>query len=544
MSLRARLVQRFAGDLLDRRITDAVSAAVTTLQAQHEARVREVMSDALARDNQKNLEQGFRQIGGGSIKFRDLPAAQHDRVLRMAYGLSLSNPMARWILQTTVDFTLGEGARLDAEEPVREAATAFWDDPVNQLALRLPMWATEFGMNGELCLPAFVNEYDGHVRLGYLDPLLIDDVYVNPQNVLEPLTVAVKDTLGSVGAKQHLKVIREETWRDSPDYGLMVGHAATERDLFSGKLYDGCCFLFQTNKVSSARRGLSDLLSLLDWLDGYDAQLLDQMDHAALIGTFAWDLEMKDATPDMITAKAQAIKAQFTKRGSVYVHNDKETLTPKNPDLKAVDKETWFRVFRGHILGAMGFPEHWYGMAGDVNFASAKEMGLPPVKRLSRRQGELRHIIESLVRFAIDQKIRVGRLARDVVVSRKVSGDGDSRATTKPASRAFKIVLPELSMRDQSAITATVVSLTAALMQAEAKGWIRPETSAKLFAAQVSQLGMEINADDEFTGVPGGDAVKDYGDGMLQRILAQLERRGNGNGDNLGEPKTPTGAAA
>ena len=60
----------------------------------------------------------------------------------------------------------------------------------------------------------------------------------------------------------------------------------------------------------------------------------------------------------------------------------------------------------------------------------------------------------------------------------------------------------------------------------------------------VSQLGMDVDANEEYhpgTG-PAGDVPKDYAQ-MLPRILAQLERQGRGNGDNILQPKitTPVG---
>lgn len=536
MSLRDRLINALAGDVIAARIGQAVTAE----RVSADERVREALSAGLSRDDQKNIEQGFRQVGGGStIRIRDLPPLAQDRMQRIAHWLHESNPMGQWILQTTVDFVLGEGARVDAAEPIRGAVEAFWDDPVNQIDRRLDTWTLELGMYGELCLPVFVNEYDGHTRLGYLDPILIDDVYLDPHNVLIPRTVAVKEMVGS-GPKQYLKVISEETSRVSPYYGLMIPNLPLERCPVTNQSYSGCCHLWQINKVSNARRGRSDLLALIDWLDGYDAALFDAMDAAQLFNSFVYDAKLENFTETQIIDWLKKFQGSL-KRGGVFAHNEKVSLTAVAPDLKAMDKDAFFKIYRGHMLGSRSLPETWYGSGAGATFASAKEMGLPPVKRLSRRQKELRFIIADMVRFALHQKIRVGQLAREVVIG-QVDAAGSTKGVTKRADKAFAVVLPELSMRDQSAIVAAASALIVALDRAEAKGWIRPETAAKLFAAQVSQLGMEINADDEYTGVPGGDAMKDYGDGTLQRVLAQLERMGRGNGDNVNQPKA--GAAA
>jgi hypothetical protein len=173
---------------------------------------------------------------------------------------------------------------------------------------------------------------------------------------------------------------------------------------------------------------------------------------------------------------------------------------------------------------------------------SAKEMGLVPVKRLTRRQKEIRGIITDFVTFALDQAVIAKRLPESVTIGKS---ERDPKAGVETATReAFKVILPELSMRDQAAIVAAMAGLTSALMQAESKGWIRPETAARVFAGMTAQLGMEINPEEEYHAGsgPAGDVPNDYAQ-MLPRILAQLERQGKGNGDNILQPKitTPVG---
>jgi hypothetical protein len=168
------------------------------------------------------------------------------------------------------------------------------------------------------------------------------------------------------------------------------------------------------------------------------------------------------------------------------------------------------------------------------------------VKRLTHRQKELRLILATMLRYQLHQKVRAGELKREVVIG-KLQGDGSSRGKTVPIDKAFTIEMPELSLRDTAGIVAAVTSLTAALTQAVGQGWIRPETAAKLVAAQVSQLGIEIDPTAEYkpgTG-PAGAALTDYSPQNLQRIFAQLQRLAQGNGDNLLEPKrtTPVGGS-
>lgn len=522
-------------------------------------RVSEAFGGVSARD-EAIARAGFRRItapGSQVIPPRDLHPLAQEQMLRIAFYQWQQNAIAQWMIETTIDFTLGEGASVEADDDdLRDVIQKFWCDPVNQLDRRLDSFAREFRLYGELILPAFTNEADGHVRLGYVDPLEVDKIIADPDNLLLLTAVVLKGRTGSEQRGKVLKVIRPETDRASADYGYLMGVRPGERDPFLGVTYDGATFLHQTNKLSNGQRGRSDLLPLFDWCDGYDQWLFDSLDQATLFNSFVWDATLEGASEPQIAEWLE--KNKTLKRNQIFAHNEKLTLEPKVADLKAMDKDTFARQIRGNIVGTRSFPEHWFGLAGDVNFASAKEMGLPPVKRLSRIQNELRYLITDLVTFQIHQAILAGRLKAEVTIatptpapmlpmaaqngSAPPTGPVKEAATTKPADQAFRVILPELSLRDQSAIVAATTGLSSSLQQAVGQGWIRGETASRVFCSLLSQLGLEIDPKEEFQ--EGGPTLAAYtgagGQQDIQRLIAQLGRQGNGNGDNAGQPKATT----
>jgi hypothetical protein len=555
VSLRGRLATLLAREELTTLVDGAVTRAVGIERAQGDARVREALSTALSRDDRANLEQGFRRLTSSTssvFPLRDLQPLRQDQMLRLVYWLWESNPIAQWIIETTVDFVLGEGAEVQSEDPdVRRAIADFWGDPVNQLDRRMDTFARDYCLYGELCLPATVNEIDGRVRLAYVDPIEIDQVVQDPDNALLHSAVVLKARAGiyggvgdPLGRRRVLKVIRADTARVSPYYGLMMPALPMERDPVLDVPYDGSCFLFQTNKVSNGRRGRSDLLALIDWLDGYDQFLFDGMDTASLLNAFVWDAKLEGYTEEQIRAWLATYRNDL-KRNGVLAHNEKVTVTAVAPELKAADRDGFARMMRGHMIGSRGFPDHFFGSVEHGSGSSTKEMGVVPVKRLTRRQKELRYLIADLVRFQLDQKIRLKLLKPEVVVGR-VAGDGSSQGVRKATDTAFKIVLPELSMKDQAGILAGLVSLAAALVTGVTEGWIREQTAAMLFANHVSQLGQMIDSEEEFTpgAGPRGVNLADYAGLTTQqmgaRLKAQLDRLAQGNGDNANQPKATT----
>jgi hypothetical protein len=484
-------------------------------------------------------EPGFRRLtqAGEQWLRRDLTPLAQDYQQRLVFWLWESNPLAKWLIETTVDFTLGEGATITSEdEDVQKVIHEFWVDPVNRLDARMDTFAREYGLYGELCLPVAVNEVDGHVRLAYVDPLQIDQVLTHPDNALITTGVLLKSAAGQQA--KLLKVIRGETDRESRAYGYYMPNVPGERDPRMGRPYDGACFLFQANRVSNAKRGRSDLLADIDWLDGYDRFLFDSMDAASLLNTYVWDVTMEGATEAQIREWLKAGNSAV-KRNMVRVHNEKVKWNAVVPDLKAQDKDDYARLLRSYILGAHSFPEHWYGTSSGATFATAKEMGVVPVKHLTRRQKEIRLMLTDLVTFVLDQAVLHKRLPETATIG-AVAGEPGS-GIDKPTREAFRIILPELSMRDQTAIVAALAGLTAALQQAQSQGWLRPETAARVFATVVSQLGDDINPQEEYrpgTG-PAGDMMKDYAQ-LTPRLIAQLGRAGKGNAENMFMPKLTT----
>ena len=499
--LRERLVEVLAGDAITRRVGEVEAR----LRTEADARVREALSAGLTRADELLMQQGFRRLTSQGVSTRDLTPLAQDRMLALAYWLWESNPLAQWLVEVVVDFVWGEGGTITAEDPaVQQVLTAFWEDPINQLERRMDDFIRELGLQGELCLPVGVNFVTGQVRLGYVDPAEIDEVTTDPDNALVPITVVLKGTGG--GRKRYLKVVREDTAGVSPYVGLMMPALVGERDPVSGQSYEGACLLQQINRLSGARRGRSDLLSLIDWLDGYDALLFDQMDRAQQLDSFVWHVTLDGYTEEQIETWLQ--KNKRIRRGMVRASNEKVHWDAVAPDLKANDRDTLLRLLRGHMLGARSLPEHYYGLGGDVNLATAKEMGLPTVKRMTRRQKVVRFMLRDWARFAIDQAIVAGTLPKTV-------------------DKTVQVTLPEISVRDTSAFAQALSTLSVALTQAEDQGWLRRETAAKLFALVASQLGQAIDAAEEVAGAgqPRPAETRDYDPDKVRSLVDRLEGR-------------------
>jgi hypothetical protein len=177
------------------------------------------------------------------------------------------------------------------------------------------------------------------------------------------------------------------------------------------------------------------------------------------------------ATPAQITDFKRMNTAP--KPGSNVVHNEKVHLQAVTPDLQSQDTERHARIFRNHILGASGFPEHWYGGGGDVNRATASEMAAPTMKGLQYRQRLVRMILEDILRLQLTQAQAV-------------------RPELLRADLTFTVVMPRMDVANVGEIAQALTQVAGAGLVAQDRGWILPEQAAQLFATTAALLGVEL----------------------------------------------------
>jgi hypothetical protein len=380
---------------------------------------------------------------------------------RVSYYLYVTNPLARRIVELTKDFVVGEGVHVRASNPqVQQVLDDFWNDPANNMDLNIESMVRELSIFGEQVWYAASNPINGQVRLGYIDPYWIDAVEyatldgLPARAIAMPITVQLK-TGPQETQEQQLNVVHLDEDPTSPTFGQLTGN----------------CFYWSINKARAAHRGLSDLFALADWLDGYDQMLFALMNQMDSLSRFIWDVTLSGMTGEQIQ---EWLKDNGTppRPNSIRAHNEKVTWASVAPPLQATDRSEGVRLIKNMNLGGAGFPEHWFADGSNSNRATALVQGEPTLKMLTCRQRLLRHMIEHLLRFVIDQRISVGVLPPDI-------------------DKKFKVIVPELSVGDQEKSAAAFKSAADALTEFQAAGAVDTGTMAEVLVAMLSQLGIE-----------------------------------------------------
>lgn len=418
-------------------------------------------------------DTGWSRLTGRNVSGRDLSPLSQQHMLKCAAYLWESNSLANRLIELPLAYLLAEGVKLQCEDEEHQRwLDLFWADPINKMDLRLPTFARELALFGEQCLPVFVNEINGHVRLGYLDPSLIASVITDPGNPAQEIGVqAMRDAAGNV--RRFRVIVRGE------DEELFAEAARAMRAGFVA----GDAFYFAVNKFAAGRRGRSDLIAQMDWLDGYDEFMFDSMERGAELDAFVWDVKLTGASKEDVEARAKEITKPG--RGSVRVHNEQEEWAAVAPELKAADRADSARMYRNHALGGQTIPEHYYGGGGDVNRSTGDSMGEPFFKVATMRQTQLRHMLVEMGSFVLWQRARAAGQTPDW------------------ADPAWKVTVsfPEMVTRDVAKIGAAMQQCVAAAASALAERLITRTTALRIIAVAARRLEVDIDPETELAAV-------------------------------------------
>lgn len=413
-------------------------------------------------------EGDWRRLTGDGM--RDLAPLTQDRMQRIVHYLWEANLLANRIIEIPLAYLLAQGVtwRVD-DDDAQQALKRHWKDGINCYDIKLPKKVRELALFGEQCYPVFRDENSGFVRLGYLDPALIETVVTDPENREQPIGIVQRRDKKGIARRYRIIVNEPET--------AFAPRTQEIRATFT----DGDCFYFRVNDLCSATRGRSDLLAQADWLDAYDGFLFGEIDRAIGMRAYMWDVTLTGASPEDVEAKAKKIAAP--RSGAVRVHNDSEVWKAESPTMQAYDAERSARLFRNHMLGGATMPEHWFGGAENVNRATGESMTEPTEKTLDMRQRYIGYMLEQIATY--------------VLRSNWHALDRDLKDSEQQILDTLKVEWPELTAKDTTKYATALMQLTAAVATAIGEGLLTHETALRVIAAMAERLGVEIDVEEE-----------------------------------------------
>jgi hypothetical protein len=426
------------------------------------------LTEAVSSTSQDELT--WRRLTSSDAK--GLSIVARDRQLDIVFKLFLTNGLAKRTLEIQNDHVCGDGFSYkvsfkegfgseDKIQQVMDLFDEFWT--LNKMNLRYEKKVFDLSLNGTLILPVFINEVNGSVRLGFVDPKNIDRIITNPLDIEEIQSIQFKGDLKGI---MQLKVINPNYDNPSDDnYGLL----------------DGETFYYAINNVTNQPEGVSDLLAAADWIDVLDQMIFGVLENVKAQNLFVQDVLLKGANETQISEWEE--KNQFPTKPTRVVHNEEMEQKLMSTQIQGKENNEIIRTIKNYSLATFGYPEHWFADGGQTNLATATEQDRPVMRKMKKRQQLISFMLQDILHFVAHKayKKRQGfTLTRDDLMNMSID-----------------IILPDFATKEIGTIVDGIKTLTDALVVAEEKGFISHKTACQIFRASLDTIGHEVDNENE-----------------------------------------------
>ena len=321
----------------------------------------------------------------GWVSFQGGPNDRDASEIQQLYTDALTawrkNPMAKRIIDCTVDYVLGDGITPSATGQIGQFITKWWDHPKNHMTRRLPELSEELARAGDLFLTLHTNPVDG---ISYVRPV--------PKDRIIKIETLPNDWETEIAYYETQEAREPRKWLsphhpDAADAPAIMVH-------------------YSVNKVVGALLGESDLGTMLPWLLRYSRLLEDRVRLHWAARAFMWIVTV----PSNLVAAKQEQYRTTPDTGSIIVKDDAEDWKAVSPDLKGFDAHYDMRALRQMIDAGSGMPPHWRGEAHDVSLATAQAMEHSASRHLRRRQLYTRFLVADLTHQAYTRAAHMGKV--------------------------------------------------------------------------------------------------------------------------------------
>lgn len=404
-------------------------------------------------------DEGYRRLTSQSD--RDLEPMDQDRMILYSYYLwDYSGTFRRLaLLDNTMMF--GEPIRIVCnDKSVQDWVNNFWNDPDNDMETNFSDLCMWMSILGEQCWPVEVNEANGFVTLGYVDPYDIKDILVRSKNKRKIGKVVIKNTVGQPDEIYEIIKVNNDP-SDKKKFGRLTGD----------------CFFFSLNHPPNSPRGRSDFRTLFDWIDAWEAYGFNYLTRAELLLSFIWDVTVNGGEEAL--RKFKEDNKVPPKPGALRIHNENVKWTANTPAMNAVDFKMGGDMGKNTILGMAGRPDSWFGSGGKAYQSEADFQGMVPIKDLDKRQNRHRKDVIFMIKFAIDQGIIYGSLDPEV-------------------DTGFEVIMPEISKKDLAKIAGVLPGIVNSAIISSSEGFLTRRSASRLIISAINQMGDNINPEQEF----------------------------------------------
>ncbi|GLY55212.1 hypothetical protein [Lentzea sp. NBRC 102530] len=409
-------------------------------------------------------DTGWARMGSGGP--RGIPLWTLEKLRAYSVNAYRANPMAKAIIDTYTSFCVGDsGVTWQADnDAVHRYVEEFWQDPRNKVGEIQPLMFRDALINGEQLLELMVGTLTGVTRFCPVAVESITEITNLHGNPLWPDKVLFR--------------------RNGTDTFRRIAAVDDHDNLRAGQ-----ALWFAPWKTTLMDvRSQPFLSTVLDQLDSYDTVLSNLVDRTALARYLVWTVKVNGDAGAVATFVRERGGLHAPPSGSIEVHNDQVEWKPQTAQTGAYEDSKAAASVLTEVAAGAGLSKVWLAEPEDANRATSQSMAEPVRRRIQGVQGVYLNHVQELVRFAVDQGVRAGRLPRLVKARNPKSGE----EYEIPAAMSVRVSGPEVAAADAQISAQTLLNLATGIKTFIEHGVMTPE--AAKFAAR--------KAWEEYMGVP------------------------------------------
>lgn len=388
----------------------------------------------------------------------------------MCQELWKENPVAKKGIQNFRSFVAAEGftVRSTCQDPKKQAILQTQIDQ----HLRINNWKFAAGKRIETL--AVEGEWDyqiptpnpitGHFRIAKINPEEI--------SAIEPDGLDAETMVRAT-----LSVPRTETVYQVDGTSYQIEHKNLEivhRDPITGRLRGNLLHL-PINQLTGQTRGWSDLLVVADYLDSLDLLNVGEVDRHRLMKVFAWVVKITGADPKTVLKRKEELRREGPPQsGDLLITDGSEEWDTKTPALNPQESVLFCEFLLMLIFGGLNMPQHWYSQGGDVNKATAGEMGTPVMSQVRARKELVMEFLLWSVELALFHLYEGGFLPPEIT----------------PLDLTIEVLSGDPERNTYNEVGKILAELGAALDLAATKQWITSADAGKKFRQAAESLGL------------------------------------------------------
>ncbi len=368
-----------------------------------------------------------------------------------AWEAYVENPLAKGYVDRLTDFVVKDGFQVASEDEKTQKAIDELTDVPEWLSFQVQV-CRELGIYGEIFDRFFGNGL-AEPKTTLVDPSTVKVIETDPEDVNDIKRYFIEYKVIEYDEQGNITKSKTETdWIDAEE----IIH-------------------LKTNTVSTANRGISDLLCVLKWLTRHKEVATNLVRRTNIMLSIVGEKIIKGPGIDSTTVGGwkksgdDATSAETGKRtertikpGTWLVHSQhtEYKITELKNDIRGMTD--LLKMLNKIICAGLGLSEHWLGDTSESNLATATSVEIPIMAKFERRQNELKDFFH-----------------KHVTKWLSLVGIEDAE---------FEVTAPEISAKDAVAFASAIKTLAEGLVVAVDNRWISDESAAKTLGDYLDQF--------------------------------------------------------